>query len=371
MIFFAILFVVIIGGIYTADYAFAESGERDVTLDISIASSADFKIFDKNEREIKKVYSGDLPKEQIKGGVAGKFGYTREVDRWKLKLTPGSYTFKVYDEYDGDRMVLNSETDFKVTESGDNHYQFVVYNINILDNDDSSADIKCKAKATDADNRDIKVTNYKFEIEKEEEGKKVKVTYIQKNFILKYEKGCKYDISVTHEDSGYVWRENSCRIGHTGWEYAIKEGYYMPSFGKNSFNLSIVSEGLLSINPLIDLYCTNQSISYRILYPKDLENFQVCEVNTAAYQRFKPLKELQGKYNIRDWDEEDHDKTDDYKEINFKAIPINDPFIFTGGGEYRDEVTGKIKASGYIKTLLRASNSFNSSAKKLKIGAHV
>ena len=66
MIFFAILFVVIIGGIYTADYAFAESGERDVTLDISIASSADFKIFDKNEREIKKIYSGDLPKEQIK-----------------------------------------------------------------------------------------------------------------------------------------------------------------------------------------------------------------------------------------------------------------------------------------------------------------
>ena len=55
MIFFAILFVVIIGGIYTADYAFAESGERDVTLDISMASSADFKIFDKNEREIKKV----------------------------------------------------------------------------------------------------------------------------------------------------------------------------------------------------------------------------------------------------------------------------------------------------------------------------
>ena len=49
MIFFAILFVVIIGGIYTADYAFAESGERDVTLDISMASSADFKIFDKNE----------------------------------------------------------------------------------------------------------------------------------------------------------------------------------------------------------------------------------------------------------------------------------------------------------------------------------
>ncbi len=56
MIFFAILFVVIIGGIYTADYAFAESGERDVTLDISIASSADFKIFDKNEREIKEGY---------------------------------------------------------------------------------------------------------------------------------------------------------------------------------------------------------------------------------------------------------------------------------------------------------------------------
>ena len=40
--------------LYTADYVFAESGERDVTLDISMASSADFKIFDKNERGIKE-----------------------------------------------------------------------------------------------------------------------------------------------------------------------------------------------------------------------------------------------------------------------------------------------------------------------------
>ena len=128
---------------------------------------------------MEKIFSEKLPEEEIKGVVAGKFAYATEVRRWKLKLTPGEYAFKVYD---GNEM-LNSETDFKVTENGDNHHHFVVYNIAIYDNDNPNADIKCSAKVTDADDREIKVTDYKFESEFEENGKKVKAKEIRKNFM--------------------------------------------------------------------------------------------------------------------------------------------------------------------------------------------
>ena len=61
MIFFALLLMLIIGGIYaTADYAFAESGEREVTLDISGVTSENLKIFDKNGKEVEKVFSEKL-----------------------------------------------------------------------------------------------------------------------------------------------------------------------------------------------------------------------------------------------------------------------------------------------------------------------
>ena len=149
-----------------------------MTLDIGVYSKG-LKIFDKNGKEVEKVFSEKLPKEERKVEI-NEFNYTTtEVRQWKLKLTPGEYAFKVYDGNE----VLNSETDFKVTENGDDHYHFVVYNINIYDNDNPNADIKCSAKVTDADDREIKVTNYKFENEEEEDGKKAKRTYIQKNFI--------------------------------------------------------------------------------------------------------------------------------------------------------------------------------------------
>ena len=126
-------------------------------------------------RSVEKVFSEKLPKKKIEGEVAGKFGYAIEVRQWKLKLTPGEYTFKVYDPYDDGSEKLNSETDFKVTENGDNNHHFVVYNIAIYDNDNPNADIKCSAKVTDADDREIKVTDYKFESELEENGEKAKV----------------------------------------------------------------------------------------------------------------------------------------------------------------------------------------------------
>ena len=113
MIFFALVLMVIIGGAYTADCVFAESGEHEVTLDISGVDSEDLKIFDKNGKEVEKVFSEKLPKKKIEGGVAGKFAYVTEVRQWKLKLTPGEYAFKAYDQYKGGIEVLNSETDFK------------------------------------------------------------------------------------------------------------------------------------------------------------------------------------------------------------------------------------------------------------------
>ena len=177
MIFFALVLMVIIGGGYTADCVFAESGERDVTLDISMASSPDFKIFDKTGKEVEKVSSEKLPKEEREIKTNG-FDFTTEVMQWKLKLTPGEYAFKVYNLIG----TLNSETVFKVTENGDNHHHFVVYNINIYDSDNPDADIKCSAKVTDADDREIKVTDYKFESEFEENGEKVKAKEIRKNF---------------------------------------------------------------------------------------------------------------------------------------------------------------------------------------------
>ena len=100
MIFLALVLMVIIGGAYTADYVFAESGEHEVTLDIGVYSKG-LKIFDKNGKEVEKVFSEKLPKKKIEGGVAGKFAYVTEVRQWKLKLTPGEYTFKVYDQYKG------------------------------------------------------------------------------------------------------------------------------------------------------------------------------------------------------------------------------------------------------------------------------
>ena len=359
MIFFALVLMVIIGGAYTADCVFAESGEREVTLDIGVYSKV-LKIFDKNGKEVEKVFSEKLPKEERKVEI-NEFNYTTtEVRRWKLKLTPGEYAFKVYDGnevYDGSEK-LNSETDFKVTENGDNNHHFVVYNINITDEDNPNADIKCSAKVTDADDREIKVTDYKFESEFEENGEKVKATYIRKNFILKYEKGCRYDISVKHEDPAYVWKEDWCRIGSFGWEYAVKEGYVMPSFKKDSFNLSLVSEGLLWHLPYADLYCTKDRVTYKFRYPKDLENFRICQQNDAAYQRFIPMDEekMKDRYNIENWSEEDSDPSDEFNEVTFTSLPHGEHFILTGGGRYLDKKTGKMKTSKYIKTLIYAQS---------------
>ena len=56
MIFFALVLMVIIGGAYTADCVFAESGEHEVTLDIGVYSKG-LKIFDKNGKEVEKVFS--------------------------------------------------------------------------------------------------------------------------------------------------------------------------------------------------------------------------------------------------------------------------------------------------------------------------
>ena len=79
MIFFALVLMVTIGGAYTADCVFAESGEHEVTLDISGVDSEDLKIFDKNGKEVEKVFSEKLPKKEIKGVVAGKFGYATKA----------------------------------------------------------------------------------------------------------------------------------------------------------------------------------------------------------------------------------------------------------------------------------------------------
>ena len=144
MIFFALVLMVIIGGAYTADCVFAESGEHEVTLDISGVTSENLKIFDKNGKEVEKVSSEKLPKEERKVEI-NEFNYTTtEVRQWKLKLTPGEYAFKAYDQYKGGIEVLNSETDFKVTENGDNHHHFVVYNIAIYDKNNPNADISPK-----------------------------------------------------------------------------------------------------------------------------------------------------------------------------------------------------------------------------------
>ena len=161
MIFFALVLMVIIGGAYTADCVFAESGEREVTLDISVVTSENLKIFDKTGKEVEKVSSEKLPKEEREIKANGVDFTTVEVRQWKLKLTPGEYAFKVYDGNEK----LNSETDFKVTENGDDHHHFVVYKIAIYDKNNPNADIKCSAKVTDADDREIKVTDYKFESE--------------------------------------------------------------------------------------------------------------------------------------------------------------------------------------------------------------
>ena len=64
MIFFALVLMVIIGGAYTADCVFAESVEHEVTLDISGVDSKDLKIFDKKGKEVEKVSSEKLPKEE-------------------------------------------------------------------------------------------------------------------------------------------------------------------------------------------------------------------------------------------------------------------------------------------------------------------
>ena len=250
---------------------------------------------------------------------------------------------------------LNSETVFKVTENGDNHHHFVVYNINIYDSDNPDADIKCSAKVTDADDREIKVTDYKFESEFEENGEKVKVKEIRKNFILKYEKGCRYDISVKHEDPAYVWRK--CRVGYWDLEYAFKDGYLMPSFKKDSFNLSMVSEGLLWHLPCAELYCVKDRVTYKFRYPKDLENFRICQQNDAAYQRFIPMddEKMKDKYNIENWSEEDSDPSDEFNEVTFTSLPHDcEDFILTGGGRYLDEKTGRMKTSKYLKTVIYA-----------------
>ena len=155
------------------------------------------------------------------------------------------------------------------------------------------------------------------------------------HFILKYEKGCRYDISVQHEDPTYVWKEDRCRIGSVGWEYAVKDGYAMPSFKKNSFNLSLVSEGVLYLDPFfVELYCVKDRVTYKFRYPKDLENFRICQQNDAAYQRFIPMDEekMKDKYNIENWSEEDSDPSDEFNEVTFTSLPHDEHFMRASGG---------------------------------------
>ena len=94
-----------------------------------------------------------------------------------------------------------------------------------------------------------------------------------------------------------MWRK--CRVGYWDLEYAFKDGYLMPSFKKDSFNLSMVSEGVLYLDPFADLYCTKDRVTYKFRYPKDLENFRICQQNDAAYQRFIPMDEekMKDKYS--------------------------------------------------------------------------
>ena len=78
---------------------------------------------------------------------------------------------------------------------------------------------------------------------------------------------------IKHEDPAYVWRK--CRVGRWDLENAFKNGYLMPSFKKDSFNLSMVSEGVLYLQPYAELHCTKDRVTYKFRYDDRSEERRV------------------------------------------------------------------------------------------------
>ena len=94
--------------------------------------------------------------------------------------------------------------------------------------------------------------------------------------------------------------------------------------------MKMFDTGIFKYTAPLELYCMKKRIKYTCRYPKDLENFQICECNTRAYQRFKPMQELKDKYEIQDWEVDESNPN--YNELSF-TMNMNCSFLITGGGK--------------------------------------
>ncbi len=309
-----------------------------------------FKIYDRNEDEVERVKLSDLEFSNVSiydEHPAPPVFSNSQFDRyrWKPELLPGKYKVKGYMENGEGNIFETFESDFSVKKGGENREIFVccsVMNIDMdIDYPDNQVDTIVKAIGGDGK----PVATYTYEN-----------FFSYKTFMLRYIKDASCSVSIRARDPGYHFISDQCRINTQEFKYLnISPEYFNIEIkGGKTIQIKIFDRGIFQCTSQIDLMCLKMRMNYTFRYPKDLENFQVCECNTAAYQRFKPIQEVANKYDVQDWEVDESNPG--YNELRFSVgVPVN--FIITGGGRYMEG--GEEKESKYMKALFDETNDAN------------
>ena len=319
---------------------------QKVTLDFFANTqpeeSYSFKIFDSNGKEKNFTELSSLSEITLTNDnivPEPEYTYSEPAKRWNLDLDPGKYIIKGYLKNVNNELF---ESNFTVKSNKENHEIFNCYKLNIVDKENYELKVENSIKVIDFNGELAKVFNYNVD------------DFYYSTFMLKYCEGGKASVLVNTIDDTYTFSKDDCKIASDDLEFLNLEPKYLYAEVKgNIFSLKMYDTGFFMVTySLIELECSKEKVKYIFRYPKDLENFQVCEMNSHAYQKFKPIEELKDKYNISDWN---IDKSNtEYNELSFTAIKTRMPFLITGGGKYIEN--GKEKESKYMKALFYESS---------------
>ena len=322
--------------------------EREkVTLDIASDTLTEpikppekttFKIYAANGVELEDVKLSELEfstEDNYNENPKPKYLYQYDRYRWNLELLPGKYKLKGYIvNYKGDTLEA-FESDFSVKKAGENHEIFTCCFASNSNMDDSDILVDTNAKVIGGDGKPVAVHTCDLN----------EIFY--KTFMLRYIKDASYSVSIRCKDRGYSFLENYCKLGSRDISYLNDfPDYFICKQKSKAMQMKMFDTGIFKYTALLELYCMKKRIKYTCRYPKDLENFQICECNTRAYQRFKPMQELKDKYEIQDWEVDESNPN--YNELSF-TMNMNCSFLITGGGKYIED--GKEKKSKYMKAI--------------------
>lgn len=328
----------------------------DLLMDLWGKKGITFKVFDSNGIEMNSTDYSVLKKAKISNMVENydpkKYYYTMFVRRWEMELKPGKYVLKGYRNLktDGDVPKQVVESDFIVRENIENHETFSAFEVSCYDKDDIKNKIDKTIKVIDCEGNIVKI----FDSYKESGNK---------SFMIKYKENATSTITISVLDSAYMLDRDLTRIGGSRLDDFEYPNYCETKIKGNTLTAKIVGNGFFrTVGSRFNLYYLKGKMKYMFRYPKDLENFQVCEINHTAYAGFVSMKDLKEKYAIEGWKIDNSNP--EYDELSFTCLRTNGLFIVTGGGTYIKN--GKEIKSKYIKSVFQEDKR-NKDGEKTKI----